>query len=45
VRHQFKWRAKSADSSITDLWISLSDLMTEEEVTHPIGRDRAKVVT
>jgi hypothetical protein len=45
VSHQPKWRAKSASSSTTDLWISSSDPVTEEEVTHPIGRDRAKAAT
>jgi ribosomal protein L32E len=44
VRHQSKWRAKSAISSITNSWVSSSDRMGEEEVTHPIGRDRAKAV-
>jgi hypothetical protein len=45
VRHQPKWRAKSVDSSTTDPWISLSDLTTEEEVIHPIDRDRAKAAS
>jgi hypothetical protein len=43
VRHQHKWRAKSASSSTTDPWVCLSDRMSEEEVTRPIDRDRAKV--
>jgi hypothetical protein len=30
VRHQPKWRARSADSSTTDPFISSSDLATEE---------------
>jgi hypothetical protein len=42
VSHQPKWRAKSADSSTTDPFISSSDPATED-VTCPIGRDRAKV--
>jgi hypothetical protein len=45
VRHQPKWRAKSAGPSTTDPFLSLSEATTEEEVTHPIGRDRAKAVT
>jgi hypothetical protein len=44
-RHQPKWRARSTDSSTTDLFLSSSEAATEEEVTHPIGRDRAKVTT
>jgi hypothetical protein len=39
VRHQSKRRAKSADSSITDPWVFLSDCMGEEEVTRPIVQD------
>jgi hypothetical protein len=42
VRHQPKWRARSAASSTTDPFVSLSKAATEEEVIHPIGRDRAK---
>jgi hypothetical protein len=44
VRHQTKWRVKSANFLITDSWISLSDHTCEEEVTHPINQDRAKAV-
>jgi hypothetical protein len=42
VRHQPKWRARSAGSSTIDLFLSSSDPATEEEVTHPISQDRAK---
>jgi hypothetical protein len=42
VRHQPKWRARSATPSTTDLFVSSSEAVTEEEVTHPIGQDRAK---
>jgi hypothetical protein len=42
VRHQPKWRAKSASSLTTDPWISSSDPTTEEEVTRPMGWDRVK---
>jgi hypothetical protein len=38
MRHQTKWRAKSASSSTTDPWISSSDPTTEDEVIRPIGR-------
>jgi hypothetical protein len=41
VRHQPKWRAMSAGSSITDSFLSSTDPATEEEVTHSIGQDRA----
>jgi hypothetical protein len=34
--------ARSVDSSTTYSFISSSDPATEEEVTHPIGRDRTK---
>jgi ribosomal protein L32E len=37
VRHQPKWRAKSARSSTTDSWLPSSDPAIEEEVTRPIG--------
>jgi hypothetical protein len=43
--HQAKWRARSADSSTTDPFLSSSDPAIEEEVTHPIGQDRTKAVT
>jgi hypothetical protein len=42
VRHQSKWRARSAAPSTMDLFVSSSEDATEEEVTRPIGRDRAK---
>jgi hypothetical protein len=42
IEDNAKHRAKSAGSSITDSWISLSDPTTEEEVTRPMGRDRDK---
>jgi hypothetical protein len=38
VRHQPKWRARSAGSSIIDPFLSSSDPATEEEVTRPIVR-------
>jgi hypothetical protein len=41
VRHQPKWRARSADSSTTDLFLFSSEAATDEVVTRPIGRDRA----
>jgi hypothetical protein len=43
MRHQPKLRARSAGLSIMDPFFSLSEAATEEEVTHPIGWDRAKV--
>jgi hypothetical protein len=45
VRHQSKWRVKFAGSSTTDPWISSSDPTIEEDVTHPMSRNRAKAVT
>jgi hypothetical protein len=42
VRHQPKWRARSAGSSTVDSFFSSSDPATEEEVTCPIDRDIAK---
>jgi hypothetical protein len=45
VKHQPKWRAKYGGSSSTDPWVSLSELIGEEEVSHPMGRDRAKAAT
>jgi hypothetical protein len=44
VSQQPKWRARSAGSSTTDPFLSSSDPATKEEVTHPIGRDRANAV-
>jgi hypothetical protein len=42
VRHQPNWRARSTDSSTTDLFLFSSETATEEEVTRLIDRDRAK---
>jgi hypothetical protein len=42
VRYQPKWRARSDALSTIDAFVSSSEAGTEEEVTHPIGRDRAK---
>jgi hypothetical protein len=42
MQHQPKWRARLAGSSTTDSFLSLTDPAIEEEVTHLIGRDRAK---
>jgi hypothetical protein len=44
VRYQPKWRARSDAPSTMDAFISLSEVATEEEVTHHIGQDRAKMV-
>jgi hypothetical protein len=43
MRLQLKWRARSSGSSTTDSFLSSSDPATEEDVTRPIGRDRAKM--
>jgi hypothetical protein len=43
--YQLKLRAKSVSPSTTDPWISSSDPTTEEEVTYPMGQDRAKAAT
>jgi hypothetical protein len=45
VRHRSKWMARSAASSITDLFVSLSEVATEEQVTRLIDQDRAKSAT
>jgi hypothetical protein len=45
VRYQPKWRARSDAPSTMDAFISLSEATTEEEVTRPISRDRAKMTT
>jgi hypothetical protein len=37
-------RAKSVSSLTIDPWVSSSDRTGEEEVTHPMGHDRAKTV-
>jgi hypothetical protein len=42
MKHQPKWIVKSTTSSITDLWVSSSDCTSEEDVTRPMGKDRAK---
>jgi hypothetical protein len=42
VRYQPKWRARTDAPSIMDAFVSSSEAGTEEEVTRPIGRDRAK---
>jgi DNA-binding LacI/PurR family transcriptional regulator len=42
VRYQFKWRSRSDAPSIIDAFVSSSEAATEEEVTHLIGRARAK---
>jgi hypothetical protein len=44
VRHQSMWRVRSTDSSTTDPFLSLTEVATDEEVTHSIGRDRTKAV-
>jgi hypothetical protein len=43
VKHQPKWRAKYGGSISIDPWVSLSEPIGEEEVSHPMGHDRAKV--
>jgi hypothetical protein len=45
VRYQPKRRSRSDAPSTIDAFVSSSEAATEEEVTHPIGRDRAKMVT
>jgi hypothetical protein len=42
VRHQPKWRVRSADSSTIDPFLFLSDPATEEEVICHIDQNRAK---
>jgi hypothetical protein len=44
VRYQPKWRARSDAPSTMDTFVSSSEVGTEEEVTRPIGRDRAKTI-
>jgi hypothetical protein len=44
VRYQPKWRARSNAPSTMDAFVFSSEAATEEEVTRPIGRDRAKTV-
>jgi hypothetical protein len=43
VKQQPKWRIKSGDGYTTHLWVSSSEPTTEEEMSHPMGRDGAKV--
>jgi hypothetical protein len=45
VRYQPKWRTRSDAPSTMDAFVFSSEAETEEEVTRPIGRDRAKTVT
>jgi hypothetical protein len=45
VRYQSKWRARSNAPSTMDTFISSSGAGTEEEVTRPIGQNKAKTVT
>jgi hypothetical protein len=42
VKYQPKWRVRSDAPSTIDAFVSSSEAGTEEEVTHPIGQDRAK---
>jgi hypothetical protein len=44
MRHQPKWRARSAGSSTMDPFLSSSEAATEDDVTYLIGLDRAKTV-
>jgi hypothetical protein len=44
VRYQPKWRARSDAPSTMDAFVSSSEAGTEEEVTRPIDRNRAKTV-
>jgi hypothetical protein len=44
VRYQSKWEARSDAPSTIDTFVSSSEAATEEEVTRPISRDRAKMV-
>jgi hypothetical protein len=45
VRNQLKWRVRSDAPSTMIAFVSSSEAATEEEVTHPIGRDRGKTTT
>jgi hypothetical protein len=40
-----KWRVRSDAPSTMDAFVSSSEAEIDEEVTHPIGRDRAKTTT
>jgi hypothetical protein len=44
VRYQPKWRARSDAPSTMDAVVSSSEVAIEKDVTHLIGRDRAKTV-
>jgi hypothetical protein len=44
VRYQPKWGTRSDAPSTIDAFVSSSEVGTEEEVTHPIGRDIAKTI-
>jgi hypothetical protein len=44
ARRQPKWRAKSDVSFTLDPWISSSNHTTKDEVTRPMGEDRANAV-
>jgi hypothetical protein len=44
VKYQPKWRTRSDALSTMDAFVSLSEAAIEEDVTHPISRDRAKTV-
>jgi hypothetical protein len=43
VMYQPKWRPRSDAPSTIDAFVSSSEAGTEEEMTRPIGRDRAKM--
>jgi hypothetical protein len=43
VRYQPKWRVRSDVPSTMDAFVSSSEAGTEEKVTRPIDRDRAKM--
>jgi hypothetical protein len=40
-----KWRAGSDAPSIMNIFIFLSEVIIEEEMTHLINKDRAKIIT
>jgi hypothetical protein len=42
VRYQLKWRVRLNAPSTMDVFVSSSEAGTEKELTHLIGRDRAK---
>jgi hypothetical protein len=43
TRYQHKWRSRSDAPSIMNIFVSSSEAATEEEVTHLIDQDRAKM--